>query len=172
MGGTIVALALAPAVMGGVAAVGPGMVESGVIESGGADERLAEAMRHAAARRLDQAAAAFAEILESDPDNVSALVGLAWVNNDRNEYGAAAVCALRAVNLQPGCSPAWREYGYALWRSGRIRPAVRALSEAIEADRRDWTAYDYLIALHDQEGEAAKADAVRRAKARAEERQR
>jgi predicted Zn-dependent protease len=133
------------------------------------DKMLGEALRALEGRRLGAAADAFEAVLELEPRNVTALVGLAFVENGRGNHERALSRATRALEADKGNSFALREAGYALWKGGKRADrelAAKALALAIDRDPTNWPAYDYLAAMFEEAGNDKAADAVRDLKAK------
>jgi hypothetical protein len=79
-----------------------------------------------AAGRPDEAARVFGELLEMDPANAAARVGLGAAAAARRDFRTAEDALLAAVRLDPGRRPAWAQLAEIYRRTGRPGEAARA----------------------------------------------
>jgi Tfp pilus assembly protein PilF len=82
-----------------------------------------------AQNQLDDAAAAFARVLELDPDDVGAKVNLALVDVQQRKYAEAADLCRSALALEPYNATAAYNLGLALTRAGDRAAGARALQQ-------------------------------------------
>jgi tetratricopeptide (TPR) repeat protein len=87
-------------------------------------ERFSKAVTLHKAGRFDRAAAAYAAILEADPNHVAALVNLGQVERSRGRLDAAFACYRRATRM-PGA-------GYEAWYNLANLHAQRQQAKAVE----------------------------------------
>ena len=106
--------------------------------------------------RLDEAGAAFARVLQLDPDNARGHHGVALVSLARKQYGAAADAALEAVSRLYHFPSAHYHLGVALLRLGWAERAAEALQVAVRqapahAEAHHWLARTYQNYLGDRD---------------------
>ena len=90
--------------------------------------RLAESLR--AEMRLEDAAAAYDQVLERAPDRAEALIALGAIRIQLGEPIAAQTLLVRACGVAPGNAEAWGALGLALMMAGELQPALTALATA------------------------------------------
>lgn len=104
----------------------------------------------------------FVEALQLDQTNPIALRGAAWMLNSAKEYEKALNLLTLALIVEPKSSMAWREYGYAEWKLGRIKQARQSFNTAIKCDLGDLVAYDLYAQMLDEEGTKGEAESMRK----------
>ena len=92
---------------------------------------------HAAAGRVNEAAAILGPVLAADPSNFDATMHLASGYLFAGDLDRAAAYATRALALRPSNADAAKLHGMVLWQQGRTREAEALLNEAASADPRD-----------------------------------
>jgi tetratricopeptide (TPR) repeat protein len=92
---------------------------------------LSRAIELKEAGRLDEAEAAFADLLKRAGDDATILINAGLVALERRDLEAALARLSRAVEKFAGNGMAWAHYGAALHRAGRLEEADRALDRAI-----------------------------------------
>jgi tetratricopeptide (TPR) repeat protein len=107
------------------------------------------------------AALAFLEAIDRDPEHLKAHVELAWVLNELTEYDLALQACLAALVIDDECGPAWREAGYAFWKTGDLERAEKALRIAVQINERDRSALGYLAQVLEAQGKTEEAEEVR-----------
>ncbi|MFO1056238.1 MAG: tetratricopeptide repeat protein [Dongiaceae bacterium] len=110
-------------------------MSGGAGESGSAAPQLRDllglAAAHAAAGRLDEAAAAYRRILEVRPDNPAALHRLGLVRYRRRDPEAAESLIRRAIAVRPDFPAAWSDLAIVLNDRGRAAEAIDCCRRAI-----------------------------------------
>jgi tetratricopeptide (TPR) repeat protein len=114
-----------------------------------------------ARKEYREAARAFVEAIKRDPGHLQAHVELAWVLNELEEYDLALPVCRAALAIDAHCGPAWREAGYALWKTGEVERAEQALRIAIRIDERDHDALRFLAQVLEAQGKTEEAELVR-----------
>lgn len=117
------------------------------------------------AGELDDALEKYEAALELDATNMTALTGAAWIHNDQKDYEKAKLVAAIAVLVDNKSTEAWRELGYAEWKLGNVEDGKKYL---MQCSRTDLVAYEYLIALCEEQGDDDEAATFRKLKAKAE----
>ncbi|HYE50512.1 MAG TPA: tetratricopeptide repeat protein, partial [Azospirillaceae bacterium] len=111
-----------------------GQVADGKKRTAGTDPGalLGRAMSLHQAGRLDEAEAAYLELLRRVPDHPDALnlAGVAAHQLGRSDEGKARL--RRAVAVQPDFAAAWNHLGLVLYQTGEYRAAVETLTRAAE----------------------------------------
>jgi tetratricopeptide (TPR) repeat protein len=115
-----------------------------------------------ARKEYREAARAFVEAIKRDPRHLEAHVELAWVHNELKEYDLALSVCLAALKIDDQSGPAWREAGYAFWKTGEIERAERALRIAVQINERDCNALSYLAQVLEAQDKTEEAEVVRR----------
>ena len=95
-----------------------------------ADEQLATADRLAAEGKLTEAAQAYREVVERDPDNAEAHARLGGMHLMLQQYSAAIESFQRAISLDGGQARAFVGMGMAYLHNGRHQLARAALERA------------------------------------------
>jgi tetratricopeptide (TPR) repeat protein len=104
------------------------------------------------------------KVLALDPGNPDAWTEGAWIFNEQGKYDIAIKAADKALDTDPDHSGALREKGYALMKQGKNKEGGKLLYQAIEQNKRNWAAYDYLAEALDNLGERKLAKDLRAAK--------
>ena len=131
-----------------------------------ASERAADARRLEQAGRHEDARDAWREVVELEPDNVTALCDLANLCLYPLDHPDEALdAAEHALELDDTCAEAHALYGRALWRvGGDAQAALAAIERAIALDGSDCNAHAWRgQILHESldEGQAAEAAYLR-----------
>ena len=87
--------------------------------------------------RLTEVALGYQRVLQEDPRNPEALVGMSLVALASRQAEAAVKMASAAVAVAPEMGPAWVALGQALRAAGRSAEAERAYQQAIRLDGMD-----------------------------------
>jgi len=93
---------------------------------------------------LEEARSELEKILESDPDNFTALVNLGALEYRLKEFDTAEIHLNRAVRINAEVSAAWVTLGVLYLESGKLYDALAALSRALVLDPKDWRIHNYL----------------------------
>ncbi|MGO8858678.1 MAG: tetratricopeptide repeat protein, partial [Steroidobacteraceae bacterium] len=86
--------------------------------------------------RFDDARAAYLAILQTDPANVTALVGLGLIERQRGDYRASLVFFETALSNQPGHASLQADLAFTLRLLDRLDEAEAIYRSAIESDPR------------------------------------
>jgi tetratricopeptide (TPR) repeat protein len=108
-----------------------------------------------------EAALAFLEAIERDPQHVKAHAELAWVLNELKEYDLALQVCLAGLKLEDTNAEMWREAGYAFLKKGDGEHAEQALKIAVDLNPNDRSALGYYADALDLQGKVAEAKVVR-----------
>jgi len=108
--------------------------------------------------RLDQAEAAYRQIVEASPDHADALEGLGVLLFSRGQIAAATVYFRRRVQVPPQSARAHANLGEAYRALGRREEARVELSRAVELDPRLAQSWNSLGLLAQDEGRLAEAE--------------
>ena len=73
--------------------------------------------------------------------NVTQLIRESQKALSEEKFDEAENLSQRAIALDPAHPPAWRQYGIALWRGGKLEEAITALRRSVEMDAKDTTAW-------------------------------
>ena len=99
------------------------------------DARLAAKFREATAAqragRLDEAAAAYAEVIRMRPDIAEVYVNLGLVRHEQKRFEEAVAAFERALQLKPELAPARLFLGIDNYSLNRLEPALKSLEEAV-----------------------------------------
>ncbi|MCP1337323.1 tetratricopeptide repeat protein [Futiania mangrovi] len=128
-----------------------------------AAERAADARRLEQAGRHEDAREAWSEVVELEPDNVTALCDLANLCLYPLDHPDEALdAAERALELDDTCAEAHGLYGRALWRvGGDAHAALAAIERAIALDGTDCNAHAWRgQILHESLDEAQAAESA------------
>ena len=102
------------------------------------------------AGRLDEAEAAYRDVLKIAPNNFDALNLLGMVNAQRGNMAAAAEFFQNAAKANDKVAAVWTNLGVTLRATGRAREAVDAYDRALNLDANDaGTYYNKANALKD-----------------------
>ena len=96
------------------------------------DEAVAWGMRQHQAGRFEDAARAYAAVLERQPDRAEVLNVLGILKYQRGEHAAAAALLRRVLELEPGAEGVWNNLGNVLLRLNEVDEAGRAFKRSIE----------------------------------------
>jgi len=107
--------------------------------------------------RLEEAAAAHARALESQPDFLDARIALGGVQTDLGRFVDALATLDEAARRHPQSAPAHFQRGRALQLAGRLPEAVEAYLQTIALDAGLAQAHNNLGVIYDQAGEDARA---------------
>lgn len=99
-------------------------------ESGAAWSLLGQALQDASAPATEQEQALH-RALQLDPEDVDALVAMAWVHTEKGETVEGLANAQRAVRLAPGRASTMEAYAALLFQAGRCEESVMAQQRAI-----------------------------------------
>jgi tetratricopeptide (TPR) repeat protein len=99
-------------------------------ESGPAWSLLGQSLQEANAPVASQERA-LRRALELDPEDVDALVAMAWLHTERGETAEGLTKAARAVQLAPGRASTLEAYAALLFQAGRCEESVTAQQRAI-----------------------------------------
>jgi len=102
-----------------------------------AEETKADAPKAEARARLEKA-------LKAEPDNVSALVELGYLEFQAKHFDEAEKLLTRATRLKPESATAWLALGVATCEAGKLDAALAALSQAVLLEPRNAKAHSYL----------------------------
>ncbi|HZN12203.1 MAG TPA: tetratricopeptide repeat protein, partial [Blastocatellia bacterium] len=114
----------------------------------------AEAQR---AGRLEEAAAAYAEVIRLRPDLAEAYVNFGLVRQEQRQYAEAIVLFEKALGLKPELHAARLFLGIAYYSLGRLDPALAALGDAARALPQDPRVLMWLGVAELAAGKAAEA---------------
>jgi tetratricopeptide (TPR) repeat protein len=121
-------------------------------------------LQHHSAGRLDQAEAAYREILAAEPDNIDALHFLGVVAYQRGAHAQAEELISGALRRHPANAPAHNNLGNALGAQGKLEEAIGCYERAIALQPDYGDALVNLAAACTAAGELDKAiDCYRRA---------
>lgn len=122
------------------------------------------AKAHHAAGRLDQAAEAYYQIIQSDPGDTDAAHNLSVILLAQGDLGGAGRLADQVLAVNPGFAPALNVRGAALLGLGRTEMAVASHQQAVKADPEMAEAHSSLSNALREAGEPeASAQAAREA---------
>jgi len=102
-----------------------------------ADARLRRAEELVQKERLAEAAAEYRELLNKDPNDVGALVGLSRVASRMGDATSSLVFITRAVEARPKDAPLMNEQAVALISNGRRKEAAALFDRAAELSPQD-----------------------------------
>ncbi len=127
------------------------------------DDRMDNAVAAFAAGRLDEAEAAFQEILEDAPEDVTVLLYLGRINRRQGDHAAAADYLRRAARLAPRDPAVRRELGHLFMELERPAAAAEQYQRALEADPGDERAWIGLILALRSAGDPRAEELLRQA---------
>ena len=169
------ALALDPKLQGAQLTLIHALSESGrALEADGAmqtflradpaREVIAQAAAHQRAGRLEQAEAAYREILRRDPRNIEALRLLALIAMQTEHYGQAEQLLARAVELAPDFLDAWVDLSRAQLEQLHLPAARASIARAEQLNPRSASVQVHMANVQSRSGHYAEAiGAFRRA---------
>jgi hypothetical protein len=108
------------------------------------EDYLRAAREFRAKKEWDKAADNYRKAIEARRDNVKAHAELAWVLNEQGKHDEAILTCLIALLIDEKCGDAWRESGYAYWKTGELARAEEALERARDINPADGSAKRYL----------------------------
>jgi tetratricopeptide (TPR) repeat protein len=92
---------------------------------------MQRAANHCKAQKLVEAAAAFQQVLDADPQCANALYGLGQIRAAQGKHGAARRLFKALVAIEPNAERAWLKLGKSLDSNQRFADAADAYREAI-----------------------------------------
>jgi tetratricopeptide (TPR) repeat protein len=113
---------------------------------------------------LDQELQELPRTITIDPANADAWAEGAWIFNEMGKFDIAVKAGNKALGIDPNHSNAFREIGYARMKQKKYLDATKALISAIEKNRRNWVAYDYLVQTLESQDEYKLASDVKNLK--------
>ncbi len=129
-----------------------------------AREQIAQAAAHQRAGRLEQAEAAYREILRRDPRNIEALRLLALIAMQTEHYGQAEKLLARAVELAPDFLDAWVDLSRAQLEQLHLPAALASIARAEQLNPRSASVQVHMANVQSRSGHYAEAiGAFRRA---------
>ncbi len=93
---------------------------------------------------LEAAKSRFEKVLESDPDNLTALVNLGALEYRLKDFDSAELHLNRAVRINADASVAWITLGVLYLGRDKLDDALAALSRALVLSPKDWRVHNYL----------------------------
>ena len=93
---------------------------------------------------FEAARSGFEKVLESDPENLTALVNLGALEYRLENFDSAEMHLNRAVRINPDASVAWVTLGVLYLGREKLDDALAALSRALVLNPRDWRVHNYL----------------------------
>jgi tetratricopeptide (TPR) repeat protein len=131
-------------------------------------QKLKEADRLKKEKKYDEAIEAYEDVLEAQPKNLAAILGIAWIHNERGNHAAALEFLADALEDHPDNSSVLCEVGFAAWKLDEYALALNCFARAMDENPSNWAAYIYLTAVLEEMGETELAEVVRKRKAKNE----
>ena len=129
-----------------------------------ARELIAKAATHQRAGRLEQAEAAYREILRRDPRNIEALRLLALIAMQTEHYGQAEQLLARTVELAPDFLAAWIDLSRAQLEQLHVPAALASIARAEQLNPRSANVQVHMANVQSRSGHYDEAiEAFRRA---------
>ncbi len=97
----------------------------------GADLFVASAVVYAQSGNLEAAEGQYKRALEADPDNLSALLGYAKLQDTQHEFGAADKLYQQAAKKHPKDAAVFNDWGLSYLRRNKLEDATKTLSKAV-----------------------------------------
>lgn len=117
-----------------------------------------------------EAARAFAEAIETDPDGLRPLLGIATLDLRRGEIEAARAGIRQAIRQHPDAADAWQALGVLEKLDENPKAAVEAFTEALSRARAKWPIHyqraEAYLDLQELDAAAADIEAVRNERSR------
>ncbi|MBI4543801.1 MAG: tetratricopeptide repeat protein [Gemmatimonadetes bacterium] len=98
------------------------------------DRQTDKAIAAFRAGRLETAETRFREVLEDEPENVTALLYLGRVYRRQQRHHEAAEVLQQAARLNSGDADVYRELGHLFLALGQLRPAAKQYRHALDLD--------------------------------------
>jgi tetratricopeptide (TPR) repeat protein len=110
------------------------------------------------ARRYEEAAGHYQEVLRAEPRNVTALLGLGDALQRSSNYSEAEVALKKAIAYDPDNARAYFLLGLTQYRAGRLNEATASFEESLRKDARQALAHHYLGIISSNLKQAARAE--------------
>ena len=109
-------------------------------------------------KKFDKAEAEFRKVLNSDPENTSALNYLGYMLADRNERVQEAYEMIKkAVDKEPNNGAYLDSLGWVYFRLDKLTEAENYLKQALEQTKRDPAVHDHLAEVYAKQGKTKDA---------------
>jgi Flp pilus assembly protein TadD len=109
------------------------------------------------AGKTDEALYYFVKALEIDPANITALIGIGHIHQDKGNFELAEAAYRMALKTAPKNPDALEGLGLVKLTLSDYRNAGKALTAAVAADPRRWQSHNALGLIADQAGQSANA---------------
>ena len=122
-----------------------------------ASKVMIEAVRAQQSGKLDEAAAAYRQVLETDPKDGDALNNLGIILAQKGDFSAASECLARALEVRPDSSETLGNLANLYVKLGKIDEAADAYRKALDRNPQNVDALNNLGLLYEKQNRHAEA---------------